>query len=131
MFLSTGAFSVGADVIFLRLGQQPGTIKQTPFGDAQPNGAFIMDINNRHKKTLASIFAIPTRANITWTDIERLFLALGATVKEGRGSRVRIELNGEDAVFHRPHPRKDTVKGAVESVRDFLETAGIVPEEDD
>lgn len=90
-----------------------------------------MDLNNKHKKVLGTIFTTPTRANIVWTDIERLFVALGATVTEGRGSRVRIELNGEDAVFHRPHPRKETVKGAVESVRDFLETAGIVPEEDD
>jgi hypothetical protein len=90
-----------------------------------------MDINNRQRKTLLAVFAMPTRANIAWTDIERLFLALGGTVKEGRGSRIRIELNGEDAVFHRPHPQKETVKGAVESVRKFLEIAGIVPEEDD
>jgi HicA toxin of bacterial toxin-antitoxin, len=90
-----------------------------------------MSLNNRHKKTLATIFTTPTRANILWTDIERLFLALGATVREGKGSRVRIELNGIVLVFHRPHPNKETVKGAVESARDFLEEAGIVLDEDD
>jgi HicA toxin of bacterial toxin-antitoxin, len=88
-------------------------------------------MNHKHKKTLASIFATPTRANILWTDIERLFLALGATVREGKASRVRIELNGIVLVFHRPHPNKETVKGAVESARDFLEEAGIVLDEDD
>lgn len=50
---------------------------------------------------------------------------LGAVVSEGRGSRVRIELNGEEAVFHRPHPSPDTDKGALKSVRRFLENAGI------
>jgi hypothetical protein len=90
-----------------------------------------MDLNSKQRKILASIFATPTRANIPWTDIERLFLALGATVREGKGSRVRIALNGIVLVFHRPHPNKETVKGAVESARDFLEEAGIVLDEDD
>lgn len=40
-------------------------------------------------------------------------------------SRVRIELNGVKAVFHRPHPRPDTDKGALVSVRKFLNNAGI------
>ncbi|WP_319025520.1 type II toxin-antitoxin system HicA family toxin [Phyllobacterium calauticae] len=39
---------------------------------------------------------------------------------EGQGSRVRIALNGIRAVFHRPHPQKETDKGAVKSVRRFL-----------
>jgi HicA toxin of bacterial toxin-antitoxin, len=90
-----------------------------------------MDLNSKHKKILAAIFARPTQSNIPWTDIERLFLALGATVREGKGSRVRIGLNGIVLVFHRPHPQKETVKGAVESARDFLEEAGIVLDEDD
>ena len=30
-----------------------------------------------------------------------------------RGSRVRIALNGVRAVFHRPHPQKETDRGAV------------------
>jgi hypothetical protein len=31
------------------------------------------------------------------------------------------------AVFHRPHPRKETDKGAIKSVRRFLEAAGVKP----
>jgi hypothetical protein len=90
-----------------------------------------MSLNSKQKKVLAEIFAKPTRANIVWTEIENLFLALGATVREGKGSRIRVSLNGIAFVFHRPHPRKETVKGAVESARMFLEAAGIVLEEDD
>ena len=60
-------------------------------------------------------------------DIEALFLHLGANVEEGRGSRLRIILNREEAVFHRPHPRKETDKGALVSIRRFLENAGVKP----
>ena len=76
---------------------------------------------------METIFATPIRANILWKDVESLFLALGAEVSEGSGSRVRVALNEVRAVFHRPHPRKETNKGAVKSVRRFLQEAGITP----
>jgi len=76
-------------------------------------------------KTLESIFKRPVQANIVWADIESLFLALGASISEGAGSRVRVKLKDERAVFHRPHPEKITDKGAVNSVRRFLENAGV------
>ena len=65
------------------------------------------------------------RANIAWTDIEAMLLHFGAEISEGRGSRVRIALNGVRAVFHRPHPRKETDRGAVASMQIFLIEAGI------
>lgn len=84
-------------------------------------------MNNRHRKTLLAIFDRPERSDIAWRDIEMLFVALGAEVSEGSGSRVRVELNGVRAVFHRPHPEKEAHKGAVRSVRRFLETVGVMP----
>jgi len=42
--------------------------------------------------------------------------AFRAELSEGSGSRVRIALNNVRAVFHRPHPRKETDKGAVKSM---------------
>jgi len=71
------------------------------------------------------LYRNPIQANILWSDIERLFVTLGAIISEGEGSRLRIKLNGARAVFHRPHPRKTTDKGAVNSVRRFLENAGV------
>ena len=41
---------------------------------------------------------------------------------------MRIELKGEDAVFHRPHPEKETDKGAVVAMRRFLENVGVKDE---
>jgi len=81
----------------------------------------------KHQKTLRAIFANPVRSNINWTDIESLLMALGAERDEGSGSRIRFALNGIRATFHRPHPRKETDRGAVKSVRRFLEEGGIRP----
>jgi hypothetical protein len=38
---------------------------------------------------------------------------------------VRVKLNEIKTVFHEPHPEKETDKGAVKSVREFLVKAGI------
>ena len=84
-------------------------------------------VNPKHRKTLAAIYEIPVRSDIPWRDVESLLLACGAEVSEGRGSRVRIALSGVRAVFHRPHPQKETDKGAVVSMRRFLTEAGIEP----
>lgn len=84
-------------------------------------------MNSRHRRTLEAVFADPVLANIVWADIESLFVGLGARVSEGRGSRVRVSLNGVLAVFHRPHPRKEADRGAVKSVRAFLLEGGTEP----
>ena len=82
-------------------------------------------MNNKSKKTYKRILQDPVQSNIEWSDIEALFISLGAKISEGSGSRVRVELNDERAVFHRPHPESTTDKGAVKSVRRFLENAGV------
>ena len=84
-------------------------------------------MDHKHRKTLEALFEKPGRADILWRDVESLFTALGAEISEGNGSRVRVALKGVRAVFHRPHPRKETNKGAVKSVRRFLEAAGVKP----
>ena len=82
-------------------------------------------IMGKHDSTLEAIRSDPIRANIDWRDIEKLFLYLGATVTEGRGSRERVRLNDVCAVFHRPHPRNEASKPMVKSVRQFLINAGV------
>ena len=84
-------------------------------------------VSGKHLKTLDAVYAQPVRANVVWADVEKLFVALGADISEGRGSRMRVSLNGVDAVFHRPHPRKKTDKGALKSVRRFRSEAGVRP----
>lgn len=82
----------------------------------------------KHNETLNAIFAQRADAGIRWSDIESLLESLGAEISEGKGSRVRVALNGTRAVFHRPHPEPTTDKGAVRSVRRFLIEARVRPE---
>jgi len=84
-------------------------------------------MNKKQRQTLLKIFQKPDRSDISWSDIENLFVALGADVSEGQGSRVRVALNDVRAVFHRPHPQRVTNMGAVKSVRRFLTESGVAP----
>jgi len=84
-------------------------------------------MNNKHKKTLAAIFEKPTRSDVPWSEIEKLLVVLGAQISEGSGSRVRVLLNSEAAVFHRPHPKRVVNKACLTSVRRFLQNAGVEP----
>ncbi len=84
-------------------------------------------MNTKHRKTLAAIFAQPTHASILFADIEALIKALGGTVSEREGSRVRIELKGETWCCHRPHPGKEAKRYQVEEARELLERVGIKP----
>jgi len=84
-------------------------------------------MDGKHRKTLQAIFEKPERSNLTWRSIEALFIALGADITEGRGSRVRVAFKNIRAVFHRPHPQKEANQATVKSVRRFLEAAGVKP----
>jgi len=84
-------------------------------------------VNTKHRKTLVAIFARPTSASIVFADIEALVKALGGTVSEREGSRVRVELNGEQWRCHRPHPGKEAKRYQVEEVRELMERAGVQP----
>lgn len=84
-------------------------------------------MNRRHYRILESIYKQPVQSNVVWKDIESLMHHLNAEITEGSGSRVRFALNGVRATFHRPHPKKETDKGALVSVRRFLESAGVKP----
>lgn len=85
------------------------------------------DMKRKHAKTLAAIFSRPTPGSIPWSDIESLLKALGADIQEREGSRIAVVLFGEVRVFHRPHPSPDTDKGAVASIRKWLEENGETP----
>ena len=84
-------------------------------------------MNAKQRKTLAAIFFRPTSASILFSDIEALIKALGGSVSERVGSRVKIELNGEQWRCHRPHPGKEAKRYQVEEVRELLERVGVMP----
>ena len=84
-------------------------------------------MNKAQQRTLNDVFFRPTKADIRWAAIEALIRALGGEVTERAESRMAVRLNGVTAVFHRPHPRPETKKGAVDAVRQFLSNAGVRP----
>lgn len=84
-------------------------------------------MRKKHHDTLKAIFHTPVLSSVKWKDIEALFVSLGAQMVEGQGSRIKVYLNERVGMFHRPHPRKETDKGALVSVRRFLEETGVKP----
>ncbi|MBF0322363.1 MAG: type II toxin-antitoxin system HicA family toxin [Magnetococcales bacterium] len=84
-------------------------------------------MNSKHRKTLEAIFSLPVPTSLAWDRIEALFVALGAEVIEGAGSRVGFKLQGERADFHRPHPGKEAKPYQVRATREFLERIGVKP----
>ena len=82
-------------------------------------------MNSSHRKTL-EILRERSFRTIEWRRIEALFRALDATIIEGTGSRVRFEMNGVVATFHRPHPQKEAKPYQVKDAREFLIRAGVL-----
>jgi hypothetical protein len=70
-------------------------------------------MKRKHQRTLELIFSRPVSGNVPWKDIETLFLELGGDVTERAGSRVATS--------------PDTDKGAVASIRKWLEEHGVMP----
>ncbi len=84
-------------------------------------------MNKAHQKTLEAIFHNPAPTSLEWRRIEKLFLAVGAELIEGSGSRVRFVLKNIVGTFHRPHPQKEAKPYQVQDAREFLEKGGIKP----
>ena len=84
-------------------------------------------MKRKHRRTLEQIYRRPVSGTIPWSDIESLLISLGAKVFERAGSRVAVVLFGEVRVFHRPHPSPNTDKGAVASIRKWLEYYEVAP----
>jgi len=87
----------------------------------------MLRMKRKHRATLVLIFARPASGNVKWRDVESLLAALVATLKEAEGSRVEVRLFDVVRVFHRPHLSPDTDKGALASIRKWLEDNGVTP----
>ena len=84
-------------------------------------------MNARQKRTLDAVFTDPVSGTIRWSAIEDLLTALGCRAIEGKGSRVKFEMSGVIASFHRPHPEPNAKHYQVRDVREFLTKLGVRP----
>ena len=62
---------------------------------------------------------------IRFADVESLLEALGAEVTEGKGSRVRFDLRGEQWHTHRPHPGNEAKRYQVRDLQELFQRLGI------
>ena len=76
---------------------------------------------------MAAIFRHPTAPNVKWDDVLTLLEWYEAEFEGREGSRHAFTLNEEVILLHRPHPGNEIDKGAVQSLRKFLERAGKKP----
>ncbi|WP_150671299.1 type II toxin-antitoxin system HicA family toxin [Pandoraea anhela] len=84
-------------------------------------------MKSKSRRTLDLLFSRPTPANVKWGDVVALFHDLGGELDEREGSRVAVYLFKQVKVLHRPHPSPDMDKGAVASIRKWLEENGVKP----
>ncbi len=81
----------------------------------------------KHRKTLQLLFKRPVSGNVQWKDVVAMLNGIGAEFEEREGSRVAITLNSDTVIQHVPHPSPTMDKGAVASLRKFLEYHGVTP----
>jgi HicA toxin of bacterial toxin-antitoxin, len=86
-------------------------------------------MNTMHKKTLKLIFSKVVPKTLEWKKIEDLFIALGAKLIEGDGSRIKFEYNKHIISFHRPHPQKEAKIYQVKDAKNFLLKIGVKEDE--
>ncbi|WP_150600042.1 type II toxin-antitoxin system HicA family toxin [Pandoraea fibrosis] len=84
-------------------------------------------MKSKSRRTLDLIFSRPTPASVKWADVVALFLELGGALSEREGSRVAVYLFDQIKVTHRPHPSPNMDKGAIASIRKWLEDNGVQP----
>jgi hypothetical protein len=82
-------------------------------------------MGKKHRKTFEAILEKPDRKDIDWDDFVSLLNYLGAFIKQQGGSAHGIRLNGEYAVFHKPHPGHTIYPTDLKRIRRFLMNAGI------
>lgn len=84
-------------------------------------------MKSKQARTLKAVFADPVSGTVEWAAIESLLVAVGCSVIEGAGSRVRFQCRDVIASFHRPHPAKEAKRYQVRDAREYLTKLGVKP----
>ncbi len=84
-------------------------------------------MSHKHENLLDAIFRDPVSANIHWREIESLLAHLGAEIENLAGARLRVKLNRNEALLHRPHHGSTLGRQDVKHLREFLGRARVTP----
>lgn len=85
-----------------------------------------MELSKKHLKTIAKIRKRPRTGNLKYPDLESALEAMGFERFSNKSGGVAFN-KGDNLTFtyHRPHPRPDVDKGAINALDKFLEREGI------
>jgi hypothetical protein len=84
-------------------------------------------MSHKHDNLIAAIFRDPISGNIQWREIESLLRHLGADIESLSGTRVRVKLNGQEGILHRPHGGNALGRQDVQHLREYLARARVTP----
>jgi len=83
-------------------------------------------MNSKQRNTFAKIFDNPVRKNIKWTDVEKLIVSVGGSIKQADGSRIRIDLAEYSLNIHTQHPHKELKPYQVRAIRKLFVERGLI-----
>ena len=86
-----------------------------------------MQLNSKQLKILQKIIDDNSKS-IIWDDVEKLMKALGAGLKQGKGSAGIFTLGSYSFPFHRPHPQKEAKPYQIRALKQFLIKMEIIHE---
>jgi len=84
-------------------------------------------VSHKHENLIRQIFHDPISGNIHWREIESLLNHLGAAIEPLSGARLRVKLNGQEGILHRPHHGNTLGRQDVMHLREYLGRARITP----
>ena len=77
-------------------------------------------MSHKHENLLRAIFHDPVSGNIQWREIESLLHHLGADIESLSGARIRVKLNGNEGILHRPHHGNSLGRQDIQHLREYL-----------
>src|SRR5256885_8770713 len=77
-------------------------------------------LTGSHRHAHDALFQHPVARNLQWRDVWSMLGVLGDAV-EGQNGNLKVTLNGQTLVLHRPRGKDLTVAKEVSQIRNFLE----------
>jgi hypothetical protein len=84
-------------------------------------------VSHKHENLLRAIFHDPVSGNIQWREIESLLHHLGADIESLSGARIRVKLNGNEGILHRPHHGNALGRQDIQHLREYLGRSRVTP----
>lgn len=82
-------------------------------------------MSHKHEAVLRAIFHDPPSNNLHWREVESLLNHFDAEIENLPGARIRVKINGQESVLHRPHHTNVLDRQGIKYLREYLARAGV------